>query len=896
MQRHIAQSALARYGVAVASVALAVVPALWLRPLALAGAQFLLVAVLITGWVSGLRPALVAWGLATLAFKYYFTPPLDSLMVDVAQLPRLIVFAVVAVLMATVSAARRKTEDALKSARDGLEERVRERTVRFRDLVDSVEGIVWEADATTLQFSFVSDQAERILGYPVERWLSEPTFWKDHLHPDDRERAVPFRERASGENRDHEFEYRMIAADGRVVWLHGLVTVVVEGGRATQLRGVMVDITDRKQAETVLRERAGLLDLTHDTVFVRDMNDVVTYWNRAAEEFYGWTAEEAVGKVSHHLTQTVFPEPIEHIQATLLQAGRWEGELVHTRADGTQAVVASRWSLQRDRHGQPLAILETNNDITSRKQAEAKLRESEQRYRYVFDATGVSICEEDFSEVKLAIDDLRSRGVRDFRTYFATHPDFVEHALTLVKTVDVNDVFVRLFGARDKDELLGARHEIMVPESREVFVESLVAVAEGRTSYEAETVVQRLNGERLRVLFTMTFPPPPARLDRVLATLVDVTKGRRAEYLAGHVFETSPDAIYIVGRDYTYRRVNPVFARRWRLPAEEIVGRGMGDLAGKEPFEETYKPNLDRCFAGEEVSFGGWFPTPGGLRYLAATYSPLRPDTERVVAVLAVTRDLTDHVRASEALQEAQAELAHVTRVMTLGELTASIAHEVNQPLAAIVADANASLYWLAASTPDLGRVREALDAIVRDGHRAADVIQRIRQLATKTSPQKARLEVNDVIRDLVPLIGIEMRSHEVSLRIDLAPALPPVFADRIQLQQVLINLVMNGIEAMASVGGRTRELVIRSQPEEDDHVVVAVQDAGVGFDARKADQLFNAFYTTKPDGMGMGLSISRSIIEAHGGRLWATANPDHGATFHFALPGLLGLAAEDEP
>jgi PAS domain S-box-containing protein len=726
MQRHIAQSAVARYGVAVVSVALAVVPALWLLPLALAGAQFLLVAVLITGWVSGLRPALVAWGLATLTFKYYFTPPLDSLNVDVAQLPRLIVFAVVALLMATMSAARRKAEDALTSARDGLEKRVRERTGRFRDLVNSVEGIVWEADAATFQFSFVSDQAERILGYPVERWLSEPTFWKDHLHPHDREWAVPFCERATGENRDHDLEYRMIAADGRVVWLHDLVTVVVDDGRPTQLRGVMVDITDRKHAETALQERAGLLDLTHDSVFVRDMADVVTYWNRAAEEFYGWTAKEAVGKVSHHLTQTIFPGPIERIQADLLRDGRWEGELLHTKADGSQAVVASRWSLQRDQHGQPVAILETNNDITKRK---------------------------------------------------------------------------------------------------------------------------------------------------------------RAEYLAGHVFETAPDAIYIVGRDYTYRRVNPVFARRWRMPAEEIVGMRMPDLAGKEPFEETYKPNLDRCFAGEEVSFGGWFPTPGGRRYLAATYSPLRPDSERVLAALAVTRDLTDRVRESEALQEAQAELAHVTRVMTLGELTASIAHEVNQPLAAIVADANASLNWLAASPPDLGSVRESLDAIVKDGHRASEVIRRVRQLATKTSPQKARLDMNDVIRDVVPLIGTEMRSHEVSLRIDLAPALPPVLADRVQLQQVLINLVMNGIEAMASVDGRSRELVIRSQPGDDDHVVVAVQDAGVGIDAKKTDQLFSAFYTTKPDGMGMGLSISRSIIGAHGGRLWATPNPDHGATFHFALP-----------
>jgi C4-dicarboxylate-specific signal transduction histidine kinase len=151
------------------------------------------------------------------------------------------------------------------------------------------------------------------------------------------------------------------------------------------------------------------------------------------------------------------------------------------------------------------------------------------------------------------------------------------------------------------------------------------------------------------------------------------------------------------------------------MPAERIVGMRMDDLAGTEPFEETYKPNLDRCFAGEEVSFVDWFPTPAGRQYLAATYSPLRPDSERVEAVLAITRDLTDHARASEALQRAQAELAHVTRVATLGELAASIAHEVNQPLAAIVADANACLNWLAAADPDLDKVRDALAAVVKD-------------------------------------------------------------------------------------------------------------------------------------------------------------------------------------
>ena len=908
MQRDIAQLAVVRYAVAVLCVTAAVILARWLRPVVLGGAQLLLVAILITGWVSGLRPALVAWGLAMLAFDYYFTPPFDSLKIEVAEAPRLMLFVLVAAFMATMSAARRRAENSLRSAREELEVRVRDRTAdlqrtnerlhvavaeavaaqqRFRDLVNSVEGIVWEADATTFQFLFVSNQAERILGEPVARWLSEPTFWKDHLHPDDREWAVSFRDRATGEKRDHDFEYRMIAADGSVVWLRDLVTVVVDEERATRLRGVMVDITGRRRAEAALREQAGLLDLTHDTIFVRDMNDVITYWNRAAEELYGWTAADAVGSIPHRLMQTVFPAPLEQIRAELLGAGRWEGELVQTRADGSRVVVASRWSLQRDEEGRPRAILETNNDITKRKEAEARLRESEQRYRYIFDSTGVSIWEEDFSQVKVAIDELRSRGVRDFREYFAAHPEFVQQAITMVRIVDVNDVSVKLFAAESKDELLVSLHKVFVPETQEVFLRELIAIAEGRTSFEAETVLQSLKGDTLTALFTITFPQPSARFDRVLVTITDITERKRAEYLTGQVFESSPDRVSIIGRDYRYQRVNPVFERFWRVPAEKAVGMHVADLLGMEVFEDKVRPSLDRCFAGEDVSYAEWFATALGRRHMAISYSPLRPDSERVEAVLVIGRDLTEHMLASEALHQAQAELAHVTRVTTLGELAASIAHEVNQPLAAIVADANASLNWLAGATPELEMVRDALDAIVKDGLRAADVIQRIRQLATKTDPRRATVDINDVIRDVAALVRTEVLRHQVSLRVELAPAMPLVLADRVQLQQVIINFVMNGIEAMASVEDRPRELVVRSGPHDGDDVLVAVQDAGVGIDPKNVDQLFSAFFTTKPGGMGMGLSISRSIIEGHGGRLWATPNPNHGVTFHFALPGI---------
>src|SRR5262249_17516848 len=216
------------------------------------------------------------------------------------------------------------------------------------------------------------------------------------------------------------------------------------------------------------------------------------------------------------------------------------------------------------------------------------------------------------------------------------------------------------------------------------------------------------------------------------------------------------------------------------------------------------------------------------------------------------------------ALQRAQAELAHVTRVTTLGQLAASIAHEVNQPLAAIVADASASLNWLATVKPDLERVREALAAIVTDGHRAGDIIQHIRQLTTKTEPRNVRLNINDVVRDVVGLMRAELQRHDVGLVADLTADLPFVFGDRVQLQQVILNLVVNAVEAMAPVRGRPRQLIIRSERHDQHQITVAVYDTGIGVDRDNVDRLFDAFFTTKPDGMGMGLSISRSIVEAH--------------------------------
>ena len=952
-------------------------------------------------------------------------------------------------------------ERLLASERAALGEAVAARQ-RFSDLVNAVEGIVWEADAQGFQFLFVSKQAERILGYPVERWLSEPTFWADHLHRDDREWALRFREEAVAAKRDHDFEYRIIASDGRVVWVRDLVTVVVQGERAALLRGVMVDITDRKRGEEerhahlwffesmdrINRAIQGTNDLEQMMSDVLDevlsifecdrawlvypCDPEAPSWMVSMEhtrpEFPGvgvsgqvpmdpgvaglfqavraspgpvrfgpgsenplpaqvgtrfgiqsqismavypkgdrpyvfglhqcsyaraWTPEEErlfqeIGRrLSDALTSLLMFRNLRESEARLEEAqrmahvGHWERdletnrvtwsaetyrifglasqkgtfdfarlpELIHpedrqimvrasaaaerggprydveyrvVRPNGEVRIVHSRGDVTGDESGRPRRMFGVIQDITEQKRAEAEVRESERRYRNIFQSTRVSIWEEDFSAVKAAIDELKAVGVRDFREYFAEHPEFVDRVTAMVKIIDVNSATIELFAAESKDVLLRSLRTIFLPETKKLFVGVLVAIAEGQTSCEAETVLQTLKGERLTVLFTMTLPPPPGRFDSVLMTLMNISESKRAEYLIAQVFESSPDGVAIVGSDYRYRRVNPVYERIWKMPAETIVGMHLSDLIGPDAFEQI-KPSLDRCFKGQDVSYSGWFPGPAGKRYLAPSYSPLRPDSERVEAALVIVRDLTDQMLALEALQQAQADLAHISRVTTMGELAASLAHEINQPIAAAITNANTCLRWLASARPDVEEAREAASRIIKDGTRAADIIKRIRLLFKKGVLQHEPVDVNEVIQEMIVLLRSEAARYSIPIRAELAAGLPRVKADRVQLQQVFMNLMLNGIEAIKDMGA-AGALTIRSEQAETG-VLISVSDTGVGLPAQQAARIFDAFFTTKPEGTGMGLSISRSIIESHGGRLWAAANSGPGATFQFTLP-----------
>jgi PAS domain S-box-containing protein len=486
--------------------------------------------------------------------------------------------------------------------------------------------------------------------------------------------------------------------------------------------------------ERVLREQAGLLDLTHDTVFVRDMNDVIIYWNRGAEELYGWKKAETVGKITHQLMQTIFPKPLEEITAELLRTGRWEGELVHTKKDGTQAIVASRWSVQRDARGRPVATLETNNDVTERKQAEDALRRSD---AYLAEAQKLSLTGSFGWKV--------SSG--------------------------------ELFWSEESFRIFGY---------------------DRTTRPSLELVVQRTH---------------PADIARV-RQLIDRASRDGKDWELEHQL-LMPDG---------------------SIKSARVVARAVKDESGRVEF---------------------------------------------VGAIM----DVSAAKRAEQELRQAQAELAHISRVTTVGELTASIAHEVNQPITGVVSNAEAALRWLGHEPPNLDKVREVLGQIVKDGMRAGDVIHRIRALIKKAPPRMAWVDLNEAILDVTTLTRSELLKHGVSLQTQLATGLPPIEGDRVQLQQVILNLTLNAVEAMSGVDEGAREMRISTGKETSNGVLVSVRDSGPGLDPQSVDHVFEAFHTTKPDGLGMGLAICRSIIEAHGGQLWATANEPRGAVFQFTLP-----------
>jgi len=525
----------------------------------------------------------------------------------------------------------------------------------------------------------------------------------------------------------------------------------------------VLSIRDRA-SRTTLGEQARILELSHDTVIIRDPDDIILFWNDGAEHLYGWTRKEAVGRNCSELLQCEFPRT--EVGAALEETGHWSGELVRTRRDGTRLVLASRWLLRRDPDGRPVGVIESSADLTRQRIAAAQVEASERRYRTIFDAAGFAAWESDCSGTNQVLEAVPAGT--DLGSWLRAEPDRVRQAFQAAVVLEANSAAVALFEAQDRTDLVGtsitARY---LPESTEALIGIFEALISGQHTAESEVRLATFSG-----------------------------------------------------------RVVDVVLRITRLPGDGPYAR-----------------------------------------------------------VLVMAFDVTERNEARARVEQISAELAHAARVSMLGQLAASIAHEVNQPLAAIVNYGKSARRWLGRAKPDLDEVSSCVDKMLSNATRAADVVSRVRAMARKEVAEAQLLDLSELIEDAIALVQREARIAGIKVRRTGSANLPPVLADKVQVQQVMMNLLLNAIHAMQEVRGRPRELCIETSASPAAMARVAVIDCGIGFARGGEAKLFEPFFTTKPNGMGMGLSICKSLIEAQGGRIFASNNDGFGATVAFTLP-----------
>jgi PAS domain S-box-containing protein len=394
--------------------------------------------------------------------------------------------------------------------------------------------------------------------------------------------------------------------------------------------------------------------------------------------------------------------------------------------------------------------------------------------------------------------------------------------------------------------------------------------------------IRNANGDVVRWFGTNTDVTRQVEAEKALRLLNESLEHRVGEQAKerDRIWSVSPDLLVVADTNGTLLSVNPPWTATLGWSETDLIGKTADWLRHPDDTARTHL-ELARLLGGRKTLL-----FENRLRHRDGSYRWL--SWTAVVdegSVYAVARDVTDLKNAEEQLRVSRHELTQISRQTTMGAMTASIAHEVNQPLAAIVANANAALRWLARGEPDLTEVRVILKRIVGDGHRASRVVTSIRSMFAKDRGETSLLTINELIEEVLNLVNGELASHRISMRKELHDKLPSVMADRVQIQQVLVNLIMNALEAMSTVADRERVLIVKSEDVQSDHVLIPLQDSGTGIDPAHVDRIFDAFFTTKDRGMGMGLSICRSIVESHGGQLWASPNKPHGTSFYLKLP-----------
>jgi PAS domain S-box-containing protein len=664
-----------------------------------------------------------------------------------------------------------------------------------------------------------------------------------------------------------------------------------------------------------------ILDLLQESVVLRDGDGRITGWNAASERIYGFSRDTALGQPIHQFLKTR-RETMAAIEAGLAETGAWEGDVVRRAANGTLITL----QLKCLRHDAGAGVVETAMDVSAQRHAEEALKRAEHRYYNVFQAMAVSFWELDFTAVGAMVQRLVRAGVEDLGRYLAEHPDVVREMIRATHVLDINDQSVKLLGRGDKAEMLASLEPYWPEESFPVYAASVVAAVQGKPYYATETRLTSIDGREFDVWFTACFPPEMLERGKLLIGITDISADKSAKRaleaseqryrslfhflpvglvqldrteLANvftalqedgvrdlrHYFDTHPGfydhaarsirvvevnrrALELFGAKDESQLLGPV-ARLWSEAPEVIQQSMISRFEGASRFEAEMRI---RTFDGElrEVLYVAYFPE--AFRQTALGLSCLV--------------DISDRVKAQATLAQLQAEFAHAARVSLLGELTASIAHEVNQPLGAILTNGEAALRWLARPEPDLAELYALSTRTIADARRAADIIKRVRSMATRGQPEQTVVGLNGVVEDVMLFLQPELKRRDVQATLDLAPALPDVLADRIQLQQVFSNLAVNAIQAME--GGGKRSLTIRTGRLDGVALFAEVEDSGSGIPDDLLERLFQSFFTTKDGGMGIGLAICRSIVEAHGGRIEVVNLPEgRGARFRFTLPVL---------